>query len=58
MREIKQKFLTSDGNGSNLPPNSSADISSPVAALTNGGPPRKIVPCFRTMILSSAMAGT
>lgn len=25
---------------------------------TSGGPPRKMVPCFRTMMLSSAMAGT
>ena len=24
---------------------------------TSGGPPRKMVPCFRTMMLSSAMAG-
>ena len=33
------------------------DIS-PVAALTSGGPPRKMVPCFSTIMLSSAMAGT
>ena len=26
--------------------------------LTSGGPPRKIVPCCFTMILSSAIAGT
>lgn len=25
---------------------------------TSGGPPRKMVPCLRTMMLSSAMAGT
>jgi hypothetical protein len=25
--------------------------------LTRGGPPRKMVPCLRTMMLSSAMAG-
>lgn len=25
---------------------------------TSGGPPKKIVPCFLTMMLSSAMAGT
>ncbi len=29
-----------------------------VAAFTSGGPPRKIVPCRRTMIVSSDMAGT
>ena len=40
------------------PPKSSALISSPVAAFTSGGPPRKIVPCSRTMTLSSLIAGT
>ena len=40
------------------PPSSSALTSSPVAALTKGGPPRKIVPCSLTMIASSAIAGT
>ena len=40
------------------PPNSSAVTSSPVAALTSGGPPRKIVPCSFTITFSSAMAGT
>ena len=30
----------------------------PVAAFTSGGPPRKIVPCPRTMIVSSLIAGT
>lgn len=40
------------------PPRSSAEISSPVAAFTSGGPPRKMVPCLRTIIDSSAMAGT
>jgi hypothetical protein len=29
-----------------------------VAACTSGGPPRKIVPCSRTMIDSSHIAGT
>lgn len=43
---------------SSAPPSSSADTSSPVAALTRGGPPRKMVPLLRTMTLSSAMAGT
>jgi hypothetical protein len=32
--------------------------SSPVAAFTNGGPPIKMVPWLRTMIVSSHMAGT
>ena len=32
--------------------------SSPVAAFTSGGPPRKIVPCSRTMTVSSLIAGT
>ena len=31
------------------PPSSSALITSPVAAFTSGGPPRKMVPCPRTM---------
>jgi len=31
---------------------------SPVAAFTSGGPPRKIVPWLRTMMLSSDIAGT
>ena len=35
------------------PPSSSAVTISPVAALTSGGPPRKIVPCSLTMIDSS-----
>lgn len=32
--------------------------SSPVAALTSGGPAKNIVPCFLTMTDSSAIAGT
>ena len=40
------------------PPRSSAVISSPVAAFTSGGPARKIVPCSRTITLSSLIAGT
>ena len=32
--------------------------ASPVAAFTSGGPPRKMVPWLRTMMLSSHMAGT
>ena len=32
--------------------------SSPVAAFTSGGPPRKIVPVPRTMTVSSLIAGT
>jgi hypothetical protein len=40
------------------PPSSSALTSSPVAALTNGGPPRKIVPVPWTITASSLMAGT
>jgi hypothetical protein len=40
------------------PPNSSAVTSSPIAAFTSGGPPRKIVPWFLTMIASSDIAGT
>ncbi len=40
------------------PPRSSAVTSSPVAAFTRGGPPRKIVPWFRTMTVSSLIAGT
>ena len=35
-----------------------AVTSSPVAAFTSGGPPRKIVPCSRTITVSSLMAGT
>ena len=40
------------------PPSSSALTTSPVAAFTSGGPPRKIVPCLRTMMVSSDIAGT
>jgi hypothetical protein len=32
--------------------------TSPVAALTSGGPPKKMVPWFLTMMVSSLMAGT
>src|SRR6185436_8691705 len=40
------------------PPSSSAVTSCPVAAFTSGGPPMKIVPVPRTMIVSSLIAGT
>lgn len=40
------------------PPSSSAVTTSPVAAFTRGGPPRKIVPCPRTITASSLIAGT
>ncbi len=40
------------------PPKASASTTSPVAAFTSGGPPRKIVPCSLTMIDSSLIAGT
>ena len=40
------------------PPSSSAVTTSPVAAFTSGGPPRKIVPCSRTITASSLIAGT
>ena len=40
------------------PPNSSALTLSPVAAFTSGGPPRKMVPCSRTITASSLIAGT
>ena len=40
------------------PPSASASTSSPVAAFTSGGPPRKMVPCSRTMMVSSLIAGT
>ncbi|KAG1381139.1 hypothetical protein G6F60_015174 [Rhizopus arrhizus] len=40
------------------PPSSSAVTTSPVAAFTSGGPPRKIVPCSRTITVSSLIAGT
>jgi hypothetical protein len=40
------------------PPRVSASTTSPVAAFTSGGPPRKIVPCSLTMIDSSHIAGT
>jgi hypothetical protein len=40
------------------PPRSSALTSSPVAAFTSGGPPRKIVPVPLTMTVSSLIAGT
>ena len=40
------------------PPSDSASTISPVAAFTSGGPPRKIVPWSRTMMLSSHIAGT
>jgi hypothetical protein len=43
---------------SSPPPSSSAVTTSPVAALTRGGPPRKIVPWPRTITASSLMAGT
>ena len=38
-------------------PRSSADTISPVAALTNGGPPKKIVPFPFTITASSDIAG-
>jgi hypothetical protein len=40
------------------PPRSSALTSSPVAAFTSGGPPRKIVPWPLTITDSSLIAGT
>ena len=40
------------------PPSSSGVTSSPVAAFTSGGPPRKIVPVPLTMTVSSLIAGT
>jgi hypothetical protein len=40
------------------PPRSSAVTTSPVAAFTRGGPPRKIVPWSFTMTDSSDIAGT
>ena len=40
------------------PPSSSALTSSPVAAFTSGGPPRKMVPVPLTITVSSDMAGT
>jgi hypothetical protein len=40
------------------PPSVSSSTSSPVAAFTSGGPARNIRPCSRTMIFSSAIAGT
>jgi len=40
------------------PPSSSAVTTSPVAAFTKGGPPRKIVPWPRTITASSLIAGT
>jgi hypothetical protein len=36
----------------------SALTTSPVAAFTSGGPPRKMVPWFLTMMVSSLIAGT
>ena len=39
-------------------PSSSGVTSSPVAAFTSGGPPRKIVPVPVTMTVSSLIAGT
>ena len=39
-------------------PKSSAETTSPVAAFTRGGPPRKMVPVPLTITLSSDMAGT
>ncbi len=43
---------------SSPPPSSSALTTSPVAARTSGGPARKMVPCSRTITLSSHIAGT
>ena len=43
---------------SSPPPRSSAVTTSPVAAFTSGGPPRKIVPWPRTITVSSLIAGT
>lgn len=40
------------------PPSYSAVTTSPVAAFTNGGPPKKIVPFPLTITLSSDIAGT
>jgi hypothetical protein len=40
------------------PPRSSLVTTSPVAAFTKGGPPRKIVPLFLTITDSSEIAGT
>ena len=33
-------------------------MTSPVAILTSGGPPRKMVPCSFTITVSSLIAGT
>jgi hypothetical protein len=43
---------------SSPPPSSSGVTISPMAAFTRGGPPRKIVPCPRTMTVWSLIAGT
>ena len=43
---------------SSPPPSSSGVTSSPMAAFTSGGPPRKMVPWLRTITVSSLIAGT
>ena len=57
-RLIGLRFITVIARGTSPPPSSSAVTISPVAAFTSGGPPRKIVPCSFTMMVSSLIAGT
>ena len=47
-----------DARVDSAPPSSSGVTTSPIAAFTSGGPPRKIVPWPLTMIDSSHIAGT
>ena len=44
--------------GTLRPTQSTDQLDQAVAAFTKGGPPRKIVPCSRTITLSSLIAGT
>ncbi len=54
-----RKSVTPDTDECILPPPRSSGLTtSPVAALTSGGPARKMRPCSWTMMLSSLMAGT
>ena len=56
---VADHYAMNDAHALEIARNIVASLTvSPVAAFTSGGPPRKMVPCLRTMMLSSDMAGT
>lgn len=57
MKEHSRFYLWTYSAWSLAPPRSSGVTSSPVAALTSGGPPRNMVPIRCTITASSAIVG-